>query len=269
MINTADTEIITVGFAGLQKTDLDKLLIRSFGIFWEPGVFQMYLNLAIAYELFCKKKIRWKSVILLTVAVFMTFSTTGFIVLAWLFAVYFLFGKKEQVTVKSAVAVVGLLALVIGSFWLIDYSYIGDTVLGKLANEDSGSTLARSASVFVNLEIFFDHPIFGVGMDGIGEEFIQRSYLMYGRATVHNTNTLLYPFAAHGIFYGGLYLAGTCLFVKHLSTKRLVQFALIVFLVLMYIGENLRYSMLPLILIFYGFAYAPSPKTTEGEAVAP
>ena len=114
-------------------------------------------------------------------------------------------------------------------------------------------SIARSASVFVNLDIFFDYPVFGIGMNRINNEFITRSAEMFARMSKHNTNTLLYQFAAHGGIYGGLFAFGTFLFPKCISNKKSVIIGLFIALVLMYIGENLRFSMLPFILIFYGY----------------
>ena len=253
MLNTASVEITTIGFAGIDSRNLDAIFIRNSGIFWEPGVFQMYLNLAIIFELFRQKGIRWKYVFILMAGVFITFSTTCFIVLIWIFVSYALLVKKEKVTGKTLLALTMLLVVLSISFFAIDYAQLLEIVFGKLSNSDSGSMIARSASVFVNLDIFFDHPFVGVGMSAINTEMVYRSALMYGRPTTHNTNTLLYQFAAHGLFYGGLFFMGTCKFTKCLSNKIVIRVSLVIALILIYVGENLRYSILPFILIFYGF----------------
>jgi len=253
MINTANVEIMTIGFAGFRVIDLGAIFIRSFGIFWEPGVFQIYLNIAIIYELFIRKATRWKNIVLLIAGVIITFSTTGYIALLWILLSYFLFEKKEKVTKKNIAAMAFLLLLIIAVFFISDYSMLYDAVFGKMTNEESGSVIARSASVFVNLSIFWEHPLVGVGMDAINQEMVLRSMVMYSKSTTHNTNTLLYPLAAHGILYGGLFILGTCYFPKNLSSKKIARVAILVALIMLYIGENLRYSILPYILIFYGF----------------
>ncbi len=254
IVNTANNEITTIGFAGFLTAYLSTKIIRTFGIFWEPGVFHMYLNLALMFELFYKKRISWRNVIILLVSVLITLSTTGYIVSAWILVVYFCLERKKSLTRKNMIIISVIFVGLMVAFFAMDFTFVGESVFGKLSNQEDGSWIARAASVFVNLDIFFDHPVFGVGMNQINTEMMWRSTLMFARMTRHNTNTLLYQFAAHGGLYGGIFAAGTFMFPKCLSSKKAVIIALAIALVLMYVGENLRYSMFPFILIFYGFS---------------
>ena len=54
------------------------LLIRPDGLFWEPGVFQIYLNLHLFMALFVYRN--WPQAILATIAVLATQSTTGLVI---------------------------------------------------------------------------------------------------------------------------------------------------------------------------------------------
>ena len=254
MTNSANNEITTMIFAGFQTDYLQEGGMRAFGIFWEPGVFQIYLNLALMMELFLKKRSDWRRIIIILGAVVITLSTTGYLASAWILGVYFILEKRSAIITKKTIFIVlGALLVVIGAICLIDFSYIMETVFGKFLDPKDGSWIARAASVFVNLEIFLDHPLIGVGMEQINEEMVIRSLEMFGKSTTHNTNTLMYQFAAHGIFYAGLYTLGTCKFASRLSSKKIVKIALFIAILILYVGENLRYSMLPLILIFYGY----------------
>ena len=65
-------------FFAVVPTNLE---LRSFGIFWEPGAYQVYLSLAVMSEFFCVEKTNIKRLFLYIVALCLTFSTAAYIVL--------------------------------------------------------------------------------------------------------------------------------------------------------------------------------------------
>lgn len=267
MTNSAGVQICNIGFAGMASYELNAAFVRAFGIFWEPGVFQIYLNLAIIFELFRRHTINWKRITVLIIGVLITFSTSGYIITGWVMISYILLTKKNTISSKTIVMFFILLVATVLVFVFVDLSYVSQTVFGKLTDEESGSTIARQASVFVNLQIFFDYPFTGIGMKSIQDEFILRSGRMFIRSSRHNTNTLLYQFAAHGIFYGGMFLFGTYRMTHCLTEKKMLRFALFVSLILLYVGENLRYSMLPYIIMFYGYGTLRKNRSSGGNNV--
>ena len=79
---------------------------RNFGIFYEPGIFQFYLNIALLIELFSNKKINVFRVLVLTVAVITTLSTNGYISIVLVFFAYGLFvilgsGNRDKIYRKN------------------------------------------------------------------------------------------------------------------------------------------------------------------------
>ena len=252
MTNTAGVQITTIGVAGIDSGNLSSVLIRNGGIFWEPGVFQMYLNLAIIMLLFGYPEIRKKTLLILSLGVFITFSTTGFIVYGWIMVSYFFLKRKKVITAKTAIAMVSFLIIAVGLFFVIDFTPLTEIVFGKLSDSASGSTVARKASVFVNLQMAWEHPLTGVGNRAMLDEMTTRSLAMFGKSTTHNTNTLLFQFGSFGAVFGALFTYGTFRFTGLFSRKALIRIALFAAIVLIYVGENLKYSMLPYLLIFYG-----------------
>lgn len=255
--NKVGIKFYTIIFAGLDERSISNFAIRTGGIFWEPGVFQMYLNIAILYELFvlnCNKK-RLSALI---IAMILTFSTTGYIVFAWIIMTYYLFFKTENYS-KNRIAWNYLILFIFTVCGLVflNFSSIANNVFGKLTDKTNGSTFVRQASVFINLEIARDNPLTGIGMKIMEDEFEKRSYastLVYGW-TRQNTNTLLYQYSAHGIPFGLIFTIGTYLFGNLISRKRIIVFCVFIMIVLLYIGENLTVSILPYIFILYGFDY--------------
>lgn len=255
IINTVGVRFYSIGLAGLDERSLSTWNIRTGGIFWEPGVFQMYLNLAILLELFVNRGKNRKRMMIYIISLILTFSTTGYLALAWIVITYLLFGREDKRSTSKNVAIFASLILAIGiAYFLVFYTTLGVTVFGKLFDMKDGSTMVRQASVLINLEIIREHPLTGIGMDVMADEFERRSYLssaIYGW-TRQNTNTLLYQFAAHGCFFGIPFTWGTYQFGGKLSNRIFMKLSIFIMILMLYIGENLMTSIFPYILVFYG-----------------
>lgn len=260
IINSADVKIYTCFFAGLLENQLGSNAVRTQGIFWEPGVFQLYLNLAIVYELFYRTNINKCYLFLEFIALFLTFSTTGYIVVSWIFLTYSIVRKNAlESKNKHITRFACIMFLFTISLTLFYYSEIGKIIFDKMINpESSGSTMVRKAGVITNIEIALKNPLHGIGMEKIYDEFLKVSmaskYIL--GFTKQNTNTLLYQFAAHGIPFGLIFTIGTYKFGNYFANGRKgVVFSIFIAIVLMYVGENLQYSSLPYIVIFFGYGW--------------
>ena len=53
------------------------LMVRNSGIAWEPGVFQILMNLGLSISVACKERLDYKRIIVYSLAVILTRSTTG------------------------------------------------------------------------------------------------------------------------------------------------------------------------------------------------
>lgn len=263
VVNTAGAKIYTCGFAGLLDGFVDGPLVRTQGIFWEPGVFQMYINLAIAIELLYKASVSRKYMISFVISLILSFSTTGFIVCIWIVITYtYLLLKKSEcskdVLRKFAIVTVFFIVSVV----VLQFTVIGDIVFGKIFdrnNENFGSMTTRLAGVLVSIKIALSYPLHGIGMSNMSEVFLNTAIELkdvLGGWTHDNTNTLFYQFAAHGIPYGLFFTVGTFKFGNCFANGK-IAFTVSVFIMilLMYMGENLQYSIFPYIIILYGYSW--------------
>ena len=81
-------------------------LPRNAGMFWEPGAFQGYLNIAVAFLIMQPfTKNRLLHFLILTIAILTTKSTTGYAVFAFILLYYFLFIFEGPVSVKVFVII--------------------------------------------------------------------------------------------------------------------------------------------------------------------
>lgn len=126
-------------------------IVASNGPFWEPGLYQIYLNLALWYELFRRKKFRW-AVILLTVAIIVTTSTMGAFILVIIWAGY-LYNKQFPIAkVISVLPVIAATLFILNELWNEKKAYAISNVNGR------GNDFMDLAQAFIV------HPIIGNGM---------------------------------------------------------------------------------------------------------
>jgi hypothetical protein len=129
-------------------------MVRNQGLFWEPGVLQIFLNLLLFIALFVKKFKFW-IVSFTTLAILSTFSTTGLIVMMLQFLYY------SITIVKKNVFLIPLFAFFILGLYSITSINITDKVLG----EGSTSFQVRFFDLVQPILIAADYPLTGIGLD--------------------------------------------------------------------------------------------------------
>ena len=120
---------------------------RNFGIFWEPGAFSIFLNVALYFELF-ENKFNAKHILLLAVTILSTVSTLGIVCMVILFAAFLTTDKYVSSSrIKSLIVTVGALGLVV----LILYG--GDFIYNTFNKLDmSGTTINESTAVRIKTD---------------------------------------------------------------------------------------------------------------------
>ena len=131
-------------------------IFRAHGIFWEPGVFSIYVNIFIFLNLFIFRK--RNNVILGLFAIFLSWSTTGMAVLLVQMTYYSFSGFKFNL--KSLLKVFGSSILLILVGWL---SFIN--IDNKVYGENSGSAAQRFMDTMTTVEIIKKNPLIGIGVD--------------------------------------------------------------------------------------------------------
>ena len=175
--------------------------LRAFGIFREPGLYQVFLFIAIQLNNYTvqwrKSWHMWAVDAVLFATLLMTFATGGVFALG-LYTVFLFFDKKlyknKWLCILAAAAVVAAVALVVvalaqGGTWA--YELVG--MVEKIFNRTASFT-DRVDSIFANAEIFLRHPLFGGHISNV----------MY--AVPNNTATSPIIFASFGIVGGCLHV---------------------------------------------------------------
>jgi hypothetical protein len=125
---------------------------RLQGIFWEPGILQLYMNLLLFISLFVNKNSVIASLAILVV--FATWSTTGYILMSFIIG-YWVYERRNNLKY------VALSFLALPAVLYLAYFNLMDKVFG----EKAGSTYARTLDAFAAMEIIKSHPIIGLPLD--------------------------------------------------------------------------------------------------------
>ena len=197
---------------------------RNFGIFIEPGLYQIYLNMALFVLVYAKKPIRYRYVWIgvLLAALFSTNSTTGFILALVIFAGYAFINERNKykaVLVPVRIAIVFILiGLVVGS------EFFTENIKEKFLFANRLSFMTRLNSTLIDLELVIRNPFFGVGVGNYESNI--RAYDAVGLVIDAATNTFSQLAALIGLPFIVIVVVGSCYFIAALKIGRMQKFVL-------------------------------------------
>jgi hypothetical protein len=171
------------------------LFCRNQGLFWEPGVLQIFLNLLFFLEVFIFKNNKKWMLLIMVIAILTTYSTTGFLILALQLLIYF----KGIIRKKPFILPIVIL-LFIPFIYLMQAN-----VEEKLYGDRASSSQIRFFDFFQQLLIIKENPITGLGLDDQIYAKSRANYVLNMEGIEFNslekgsTNSVLFLFAAGGI----------------------------------------------------------------------
>lgn len=226
--------------------------IRAYGIYREPGVYQMYVILAMLICLYSKKKFM-ADFLVYSLAVLTTHSTTGYICLLLIYTVLVL--KMLALKDKRAVVILtGIIAIgAVAAPRLINSILNKFTATGISAH----SWMSRFASFATNIYLWLKNPLFGIGMNGILENFSDVTQNVFGLnaggvAITDDTNSILIFFAAYGLIPGLIFCIGIWKGIRKIEKSILCDLMVMGIFICLFAGEQVNNTCYPYILIFSG-----------------
>ena len=220
---------------------------RNLGIFREPGVYTIFLIVALIGEILILDNKRKKlNIVLFCIGLFTTLSTAGYILLFAL-AAYYLFIYHDSI--KESVII--LFAIVLG--FLVAYQFgMLDMVFEKFSDGTNtyGSWFSRMSSITENIEITLANPVFGIGRYALYDITLAVDGVYTADA---NTNTILIGSAAYGVVFGILTLLSCLRFSYYICKKRIFS-TIVIFLILIAAlsNEDMGQNYLYYLIVFYG-----------------
>jgi len=204
-----NTTTYSVAYLGNYVRDSHALFsYKNCGIFWEHGMYQIYLNLMIIFFLYSLegKRIRKYIIAYLVILVLTTSSTTGYLLCPILIVLY-LFSRKE-ISIKYLLPIVVALIAVVYSLPLI-VSNVSD----KLSR--GNSYLYRMNDLSLGFKVFLEKPIIG---HGIVNEAYSNAFLRVNNTIRGNSNGLiniLINFGLIGIAIYTIYLKRFIVYINN------------------------------------------------------
>jgi len=243
------------GFLVIMPLRIFGQIPRSMGIFREPGVFSIFLVFALYFELLERETISIFRILVLLIALFLTYSTTGYIVIILIMTVLpFNGADSRRLKRKRNIITFAFFSIVILLLHYTDLLSKNGFIFGKFMQGSATyvSTGARIASVAANLDIFLRHQLFGAGSYGLDAEFYDVSIKYVSLLTTkNNTNTFLINFAAHGLIYGATLTFLWYQFFKS-TNGSIISILLFVSFIALFSGEAMVNNVFFYIIAFYG-----------------
>lgn len=227
------------------------LIKRPDGFFFEPGVFQIYLNFYLYIALF--RVHEPKHIALALAAVLATQSTTG-VVIAALLCMFYALNRMRRSGASEQVLLMVMAPLVLLPIGVI----VGLNLEDKLFGAFSGSRDARQFDLLTGLRIIAEYPLAGIGFDHqryleVSAQFgyfedTQTYEAFYGRTSSNGIVTMMYMV---GIPLFLFYMAG-------LLRQRFFPHRLLIFLLLFlsFMTEALIATPFFLMFVFSGLLVA-------------
>jgi len=226
------------------------VLIRNSGMFWEPGAFSGYLNLAIIFIILLNKEFKVRSykkeIFWISLGVLTSMSTAGYIIFGIFISLYVLTNYKWGKIVLAPIF-----------FIIIYFSYTNLSFLYEKVDEQYYSaqnyqpgdfTNTRFGSLLWDYEYIKSQPIFGNGLD-INTRF--RFDYDVVNADVGNGNGFSNFIVYWGIPFFLFWLYNVYKFSYNISEKRLISLITIFIMILSLQGE--QFLNFPLFLTFFVF----------------
>ena len=236
---------------------------RNFGLFWEPGAYQTFLNLALFFELYVTKSINKKRIFVFLLTIITTFSTTGYLASLFLIFIYVFIDKRNILisveNQRKKIIVSMIILLVISTIVFVNLpTSFKFNVFGKLeaifkpellnSNTSYRSTSTRVNSIIIPIINFIKSPVWGVGFDNLYKSAINLG-------TNFLTATPINWFGLFGFPLG--ILLNLCLlkWVNKIKVEEqiLLKIFICAFLMLIIISENYNRNAFFLSILFYGF----------------
>lgn len=225
--------------------------MRNASLFREPGVYVIFLIIAMVflYNMNIDKRRRNAILLVLSVAVLTTLSTAGYIGLVLLVG-YLMFGKTAQIGIGSKLFIVIL--CIIGVNYVLSNESLYSSVFDKMSGGNDSAD-SRFGAISNNLEMWSrtgSSLLFGKGYQYV-ENNVDLVAFEKGYVSGHNTNTLFKMLSVHGISYFVLILLLLFVSCRRITCRHFSIYVMLLFCVMLS-NEDLIFNQILYIILFYG-----------------
>lgn len=239
---------------------------RNYGFYREPGVFAIFLIIALVIEIYYFEEKSLPRQLILLVTILTTKSTTGYIVICLVYAGYLV--KNSSTIREKRIKVVFFILSLFVLYYILNHTNLifsenkYYSVFGKYDDIDKSNS--RISSIFINIRIFLDQPFFGSGISNVTNLFPVIGFNRYGVSTEHNTNTMLLQLSTYGLLFFTVYTKMVFDFAKNVNKDGKIMYTFLISFILILIlsGENLSNNIL-----FTSFLFFISKNKKDGQII--
>ncbi len=233
---------------------------RNCGAFWEPGMFAIFLNLALMINLFVNKAplLSTKNIVFI-IALITTLSTTGFIVSFLIIVSSLILNQKAE----RAILYIPFLITI--SFIAYTYVWKLDFMSGKISEQTEDASYNRSSrfgAALYHFELLKESPLTGVFLS----DAIRNNELNY-KDQRSSANGISLIFMVWGIPVGLIYFifiySGLARWLRHNNVdNRLIHFLFFFVVILSSFSQDItnRHFYFLILLLVAVFPRYPVPK---------
>lgn len=237
---------------------------RVFGVFREPGVYMIFISLAMIFETIMSDRFSIVRILIYITTILITFSTAAYISLGLILLLIFskyIKNRNFSNVKKLLVLLAGMSVISVLFVSSIGYEKINSIVFNKL-RVDNVSYDSRVGSFYANFRIFCINPIFGKGFTFFELNFSNYS-IIDGFEKAHNTNTFLKVLSVHGIFYCFLMLFGSYKLFKANCKNFVFAIGCFIIYIVLFSDEDLMVNTLIYTFVCYGLLNHPESMIYE------
>jgi len=237
-------------FFGVWENFINYKTFRNSGLWWEPGAFQIFVNLAFIFALI-NKVITIKKYFIFLITIVSIKSTTGFLVF---YLLSFIYIKQSFSFNKKNILYLGFFLMLLS----VSFIYLTPFIYDKFDIDSNSfvSFLSRYYDLLVSVNMFIDNIFIGYGYGSQIEKAIPYGENLIGYDLYH----LIKPTGSDGItmFISQIGIVGFILIVPLLFPKYishldvLDQIVISISLFLMFNTENFTFTLIFTVLTFYG-----------------
>lgn len=242
-------------FFGVSEPMIQHGVYRNSGLWWEPGAFQVFVNIAFVFALI-NKTVNKKVYIIIALTIISTLSTTGVLVFILLSSIYwwrYVSVSRNKMIYFIVVFFLIVLVVLVGiPFILVKFG------LGSNSAGESVSFLSRYYDFLISYNMLMDNPLFGYGFGSQIENAIPYGIDYMGIEQYEFINPTgsdgLSMFVAQcGLF--SLVLLYPLIFPRYLSGVGVVPRLIVcISIILLFNTENFTYILIFSLLTMYGIA---------------
>jgi len=257
-LNSEELPLINARFSYIVNRDG---YYRNFGIFREPGVYQVFLNFALIFELFAvKRSAKIAYVAILTATIITTFSTPGILTALILILVYILQKDKKNIVLykKGLYLRHTLFPILLGVALIViitDKQLINNILrsFSKL-NIENKSMSIRLSAIVTNIIVWIKKALFGNGISGL---YDVRDLMKSSISDINNTSTSGALLSTFGVLFTSIYHVLLFMLIQSFKGNKLTS--IIIFGVILFIinSQLLIYNELLYLILFFGISYSP------------